>query len=290
VLVKVEAFGLNNSERLVRLEEIGHPWIAPEVVPGIECAGVVVDGGGTGFAPGERVMCLMGGMGREFDGSYAEYALVPARQTIRVPAGLDWTPEEFGAFPETYFTAWGSLVDCLHLDEKDALLVRGATCGLGWAALQLAGAVGCEILATARREDKLADLEAAGATEALLDDGKLAQAYGRATKILDLVGARSYYDTVKCLAPGGVLCETGILGGVESLKDFDPIKDIPNGCYLTGFFSNRPTQETFDAMFAFMQAHGLKPLYARSFKFDDLRSALEAQEAGTGGKIVVTLD
>ncbi|MBQ9042694.1 MAG: alcohol dehydrogenase catalytic domain-containing protein, partial [Eggerthellaceae bacterium] len=124
VLVKVKAFGLNNSERLVRLEEIGEPWIAPAVVPGIECAGVVADGGDTDLAPGERVVACMGGMGREFDGSYAEYALLPRRNVIRVPEGIDWSWAELGAFPETYLTAWGSLFECLQLQLGDTLLVR----------------------------------------------------------------------------------------------------------------------------------------------------------------------
>ena len=111
-LVKVQAFGLNNSERLVRLEEIGKPWIAPAVVPGIECAGTVADPGDTDLSPGQRVVACMGGMGREFDGSYAEYALLPRKNIVRVPADIDWPWAQLGAFPETYLTAWGSLFEC----------------------------------------------------------------------------------------------------------------------------------------------------------------------------------
>lgn len=293
VLVKVEAFGLNNSERLVRLEEIGQPWIAPAVVPGIECAGVVADASDTDLAPGERVVACMGGMGREFDGSYAEYALLPRKNVVRVPSDVGWTWAELGAFPETYLTAWGSLFECLQLELGDTLLVRGATCGLGYVAIQLAKALKVRVVATTHREPKLQLLLDAGADEAVLDEGRLAATRAEparvegANKVLDLIGVRDLRDTLRTCEHGGVVCTTGILGGVYAWDGFDPIKDIPNGVYLTGYFSNFPTQELFDALFAFMQGHGLRPLHGSEFAFEDLPAALERQDAGSGGKMVI---
>lgn len=292
-LVKVCAFGLNNSERLVRLEEIGQPWIARAVVPGIECAGVVADPGDTGLAVGQRVVACMGGMGREFDGSYAEYALLPRKNIIAVPDGVSWSWAELGAFPETYLTAWGSLFECLQLQLGDTLLVRGATCGLGYAAIQLAKALKVRVVATTHREAKLGLLLDAGADDAVLDEGRLAATRTEpakvegANKVLDLVGVRDLRDTLRACEHGGVVCTSGILGGVYAWEGFDPIKDIPNGVYLTGYFSNYPTQELFDALFSFMSARGLKPLYQEEFAFADLPAALERQDAGSGGKMVV---
>ena len=49
-------------------------------------------------------------------------------------------------------------------------------------------------------------------------------------------------DTLTAVERGGIVCQTGLLGGVYVLNGFDPIKDIPNGVYLTDFFSNYPTQ------------------------------------------------
>jgi len=293
VLVKVEAFGLNNSERLVRLEEIGQPWIASAVVPGIECAGIVADPGDTDLAPGQRVVACMGGMGREFDGSYAEYALLPRKNIMRVPNGIGWSWAELGAFPETYLTAWGSLFECLQLELGDTLLVRGATCGLGYAAIQLAKTLGARVVATTHREAKLRLLFDAGADEAVLDEGRLAATRTEparvegANKVLDLIGPRSLRDTLRAVEYGGIVCSTGILGGVYSWDGFDPIKDIPNGVYLTGYFSNYPTQELFDALFAFMLRHGLRPSVGAEFAFEDLPAALAKQDGGSGGKIVI---
>ena len=293
VLVKVEAFGLNNSERIVRLEEIGEPWIAPAVVPGIECAGTVADGSDTDLEPGERVVACMGGMGREFDGSYAEYALLPRRNVVRVPDDVGWSWAEIGAFPETYLTAWGSLFECLQLQLGDTLLVRGATCGLGYSAIQLAKALRVRVVATTHRQEKMRLLLDAGADEAVLDEGRLAATRGESAKVegankaLDLIGVRNLRDTLRCVEHGGIVCATGILGGVYAWNSFDPIKDIPNGVYLAGFFSNYPTQELFDALFGFMADHGLKPIYNEEYMFDDLPAALARQDTGAGGKIVI---
>jgi NADPH:quinone reductase-like Zn-dependent oxidoreductase len=332
VRIAVRAFGLNNSERLVRLEEIGSPWIAPAVIPGIECAGVVLDAPGTVFAPGQRVIACMGGMGREFDGSYAQVTSVPASHVFAVPAACDWSWEELGAFPETYLTAWGSLDECLHLAAGDTLLVRGGTCALGRVALQLARAAGAQVVATARKRDGLAGLLAAGAHVAVLDahnklarlsaqkcrelatHGAQAQEDASSTsaflsieaalesagatlegevppvnKALELVGCATLANTLRVVGPGGCVCVTGTLGGVETLSHFDPIKSIPNGCALTSYFSNFPTQATFDAIWAFMAAHKLRPLVGRRFAFEILPAALAAQEAGAGEKLVVVV-
>ena len=76
--------------------------------------------------------------GRSFDGSYAEYVLLPSHHVFAVSSDLPW--EELAAVPETYFTAWGSLFEGLNLKPEDTLLVRGATCALGYAAIQIAKA------------------------------------------------------------------------------------------------------------------------------------------------------
>ena len=77
VLIRVGAFGLNRAEMFTRQ---GHsPGILFPRVLGIECVGEVVAAPGTDLENGQRVAAMMGGMGRDFDGSYAEYACVPRR-------------------------------------------------------------------------------------------------------------------------------------------------------------------------------------------------------------------
>ncbi len=109
-----------------------------------------------------------------------------------------------------------------------------------------------------------------------------------ADKVLELAGPRTVRDSLKLLAPGGICCQTGILGGAEAIGGFDPIKEIPNGCYLTGFFSNSPTQEAMDAVFALVAENAIEPPVAAVFRFEDLADAIRMQDAGGfQGKIVV---
>ena len=286
VLVRIFAFGMNHSEKILRLEEIKEEYIQKPVIPGIECVGIIEDPSDSDFSKGDRVIAMMGGMGRSFDGSYAEYAVLPVHHVFKVDTELPW--DELAAIPETYLTAWGSLFECLQLKKGESLLIRGATCALGYAAMDIAKAMGCKVIATTHRESKLALLE--NADISVLDDGCL-QGKVKTDKALDLVGPKSLLDTLHCVRKGGIVCDTGILGGVYALDGFDPIKDIPNGVYLTGYFSNYPDQESVDSIFHFIREHDLHPSYAMRFGFKDIREACIALDEGkANGKIVVVMD
>ena len=284
VLVKVKAFGMNHSEQILRLSEIKADYIQKPIVLGIECVGEIANASDTNFTVGQKVIALMGGMGRSFNGSYAEYALLPAHHVFKIDSDLPW--ERLAAVPETYFTAWGSLFECLQLKKEDTLLIRGATCALGYAAIQIAKALGCRVIATTHRESKLSLI--ANADEAILDDGMFG---GKGiTKALELVGAKTLRHTMKIMSHGGIVCHTGLLGGVYTLDSFDPIKEIPNGVYLTGFFSNYPTQQTIDEIFAFLNEHKLEPCFGECFDFEHIRDACIALDSGkVNGKIVVKM-
>lgn len=286
VLIKVRAFGMNHSEQILRLSEIRAEYIQKPIVPGIECVGEVAAPSDSGLATGQKVVAMMGGMGRSFNGSYAEYALLPVQHVFAIESDFDWTT--LAAVPETYFTAWGSLFECLKLQPDDTLLIRGATCALGYAAIQIAKAMGCRVIATTHRENKLKLI--LDADEQILDQGKLTGVVQGVSKALELVGAKTVKDTLTAVKKGGIVCNTGVLGGVYALNGFDPIKDVPNGVYLTGFHSNWPTQQVVDDIFRFIEDKNLTPVYGRAFDFDDIKDAVAAQDAGSvNGKIVVRL-
>jgi NADPH:quinone reductase-like Zn-dependent oxidoreductase len=286
VLVKIKAFGMNHSEQILRESEIEANYIRKPVIPGIECTGEIADTSDSSFTKGQKVIAMMGGMGRSFPGSYAEYALLPMNHVFSIESTLAWS--EIAAVPETYFTAWGSLFECLNLNADDVLLVRGATCALGYAAIQIAKALGCRVVATTHRTEKIKLLEAAD--EQILDTGILTGKIQGVTKALDLVGPRSLKDTLTTVKKGGIVCDTGILGGVYALNGFDPIKDIPNGVYLTGFYSNYPTQKIVDQMFRFFEEKKLTPITGKVFAFENIKDAVMAQECGSvNGKIIVAM-
>lgn len=288
VLVKVRAAGLNHSEALMRLYEADRDYIHTPIVPGIECVGEVADASDSGLRVGDRVIAIMGGMGRSFDGGYAEYALLPATHVFRVDTDLDWT--SLAAVPETYFTAHGSLFESLRLEASDTLLVRGATSTVGMAAVQLAKAVGARVIAACRRESSFEKLQAAGADHCLIDDERLSEHpwAERPNKMLELVGIKTLDDSLRTVTEPGYVCHTGNLGFVFTASDFNPIKDIPNGVYLTSFYSNYPTQAVIDDLFRLIRRGGIRPLYSKVFGMDEIATAHKLLETGgAGGKIVL---
>src|SRR2546422_3398379 len=158
VRIRVEAFGLNRSELHLRLglaEGVTFPR-----VPGIECAGVVDAAPGTSFHPGQQVVAMMGGMGRVFDGGYAQYTVAPASQVIPIRTDLPW--EVVGALPEMLQTAYGSLTVGLDLQRGQSLLIRGGTSPVWRPPAAPAPAVGATVLAPPRRRERLASLAGRG--------------------------------------------------------------------------------------------------------------------------------
>ena len=111
VLIRVKAFGINRSELFTRLGM--SPNVKLPRVLGIEAVGLVESAPGNEFQPGQTVATVMGGMGRDFNGGYAEYTCVPAKQVQAVTTQLPW--DQLGAVPEMLQTAWGSLYKALQL-------------------------------------------------------------------------------------------------------------------------------------------------------------------------------
>lgn len=293
VLIKVKAFGINHSEVLLRQFEVAQSYIKKPIVPGIECVGVVVDPSDSGLKVGQRVIALMGGMGRSFNGSYAEYALLPISHVFAIESSLDW--KELAVIPETFYTAYGSLIMSLQLTVQDTLLIRGGTSTVGIAAIQLAKAVGAKVIATTRSERKAGLLLEYGADDVILEGDDFRHRFlvkypAGATKVLELIGASTLRESLRLTAYHGIVCHTGLLGGVYGLKNFDPIKEVPTGVYLTGFYSNNPTQCQIDGMMALIEKGRIRPVIAECFPFNKISDAhLLAEERGQIGKIVVTV-
>ncbi|OWT33737.1 hypothetical protein BGI41_00810 [Methanobrevibacter sp. 87.7] len=299
VLLKVKGFGINRSEIILRDYEADEDYIDLPVIPGIECIGEIVGPSNSSFKKGDIVACLMGGMGRTFDGSYAEYALIPIKNTFKVRENTlkNLSLEEIISIPETYFTAYGSLYECLNLKSDDVLLIRGATSATGISAIQLAQITGAKIIATSRNQKGIEKLEKLGVDYPIIDDGDICQKVldifpEGVEKVLDLIGPSKLNDTIKTLKFRGILCITGVLGGEEYVKNFNPIADVPNGRYLTGFYSNYPTQKIMDDMFDFIIKNNVKPVISAVFNsLEDISKAHILMESNkVQGKIIFKLD
>ena len=215
ILIDIKAFGINRSELYTRQGHSGDAVTMPRIL-GIECVGVVVDGGDTDLQPGQKVAAAMGNMGRKYDGGYATMTLVPRMNVFPVNTDLDWTT--FGALPETYLTASGVLKEAIDLQAGQALLIRGGSSSVGLAATSIAKDMGCTVLATTRKEAKVPILKAAGVDHVLIDEGSVKDQVRSILPegvhgVVELVGRENtIMDGLQCIAPKGTMGMVGFLG------------------------------------------------------------------------------
>lgn len=293
VLIRVRAFGLNRSELHFR-QGLAESGSLPRI-PGIEATGVVASAPGTDLLEGTQVMTLMGGMGRAFDGGYAEYVLVPAEQVIPFRSALPW--EQLGAVPEMLQTAYGSLTVGLQAQPGQSLLIRGGTSSIGLALAVLAKRHGLTVLSTTRRPEARAQLEQVGVDHVLIDDGDLAAQvrHFQPTGVdaaVELVGVNTLRDTLRAVRTGGTVCFTGMLSNQWTIDSFYPMDWLPNGVRLTAY-SGEAADLPAHVLQAFLDdvaaGDALIPL-GTVYGIDDIVKAHRDMEAGrVGGKGVVLL-
>jgi NADPH:quinone reductase-like Zn-dependent oxidoreductase len=293
-LVRVKGTGLNRSELRTRQ---GHsPNVTFPRVLGIECVGIVAASTDPMVPDGTTVAAVMGEMGREFDGGYAEYALLP--NSLLMPVTTTLPGDTLAALPETYLTAHGAL-DALGVGPggRGRLLIRGGTSSVGMAAASIASGYGVKTAATTRRPGKTGALTAAGAGYALIDDGAPLAASVHEIwpegpdHVLDLVGASTAADSLRLVRRGGTVCVAGSLSG-WLIPDFEPVAMIPSGTKLTAFHSDNFKGSTgmtvLQRVVDQVEAGVYRPNLDRVFALDDIVAAhryMENNEAT--GKLVV---
>ena len=265
-LVKIKGCGINHSEIFTR--EGKSPSVRFPRILGIECVGEVTQSSTPALAVGQKVVSIMGEMGRAFDGSYAEYVLLPNEQI---------------------YTAFGSLQQ-LRIAPQDRVLVRGAGSGVGVAFAQLLKARFPHIVlhGSTRNPAKATRLQAVGFDEVITEaDGKIQtdQSYD---KILELVEPATLRDSFSHINEHGIVCNTGQLGNMWYVNDFDPIIELKNNSYLTAFYSGNVSQAKLDAMFDYIRQFNVKILIERVFTLEQVPEAHRFLQSTDGfGKVVV---
>jgi putative PIG3 family NAD(P)H quinone oxidoreductase len=161
VLIRVKAAGLNGADIAQRRGFYAPPPGAPPW-PGLEVSGEIAQVGASvsEWAVGDRVCALLPG------GGYAEYATVDAGLVLPVPPGVDLI--DAAGLPEVTATVWSNVFQLAELQPGEFLLTHGGSSGIGSMAIQLGGAFGARVLATAGSAEKVAFCRALGA-EAVID-------------------------------------------------------------------------------------------------------------------------
>lgn len=240
VLVDVKAAALNHLDVWVRRGMPGLDLDLPHV-PGSDMAGVVAETGAdvARFDPGDRVALLAGFadegdpasragdptlgrsyrvLGEHVPGVHAEYAAVPERTLVEVPAGVPW--ETAAAAPLVFGTAWRMLISRGEVGPGQDVLVLGASGGVGHAAVQIAAHAGATVYATGSSPAKREAALALGADDAIdyeetpFHREVRERTDGRGVDVVvDHVGEETWERSLKSLAKGGRLLTCGATTG-----------------------------------------------------------------------------
>lgn len=294
VLIKIKAFGLNRSEIFTRRGE--SPGVKFPRIQGIECVGVVEEDALGIYNKGQKVAAIMGGMGRFFDGGYAEYALVPLEIVFPFTSDLSW--DILGAIPEMFQTVSGSLHQALEIESGETLLIRGGTSSIGMLACQLAKTKDLTVISTTRNPEKKQVLRENGADYVVIDEGQVKELVrdlfpDGVNKVLELIGTRTLKDSLKCIASKGMVCMTGILGNEWTMKEFTPMGDIPSLGRLTVYMgeSKNLSRELLQEFINEVEKGTIKLNIDRVFGLDQVAEAHQYMEDNkANGKIVVYVD
>ncbi len=291
VLVKIKAFGLNRSELMTRK---GYsPNVKFPRVLGIECVGEVIEDPSAELKNGQKVAAFMGGMGRDFDGSYAEYGVFPKSILMPFDSTLSWSI--LGALPEMFQTVYGSLHLALKMQKGESILIRGGSSSIGLLATQMASKFGLSVISTTRDRNKEQSLLSNGANKVLIDNGLIHETIKEINpkgvdKALELVGVNTLPDTLLCLKQGGKACMTGMLSEQWSFQNFAPMEVIPPTVSLTTYDSGavRVGTSAFQEFIKDIENQTLQMINHTVFPFTDIVKAHQFMESNkASGKIVM---
>ena len=236
VLIRVKAFGLNRSELFTRQ---GHSsGVKFPRVLGIEAVGLVESAPGNEFPKGAIVATAMGGLGREFDGGYAEYTCAPAKGIQAIKTQLPWKRSApfprccklHGARSSSLFVSKrasiSSSAEARPLSALRRLPSRRVTVPSLRLRLATRNAISC--CWRSRRRPGLHRHRL---------DRRTGQG-GRRRRCRQGPGTdrhRDLKDSLSCARQGGIVCMTGIVGNKWSFDDFAPMEAIPSAIYLTSY-------------------------------------------------------
>lgn len=313
-IIKLKAASLNHIDIWIRRGLTGVEIALPHILGG-DGAGVIAEAGDqvrnikTGDAVclyppsgcgrcefcinGREYMCVkLRVLGERENGTYAEYARVPARNCFPIPPGLSF--EQAAAFPLVYITVWRMLVTNAQLKPNEHVLILGIGGGVATAALQLAAHIGTHIIVTSSSDEKLEKAKTLGAEHGVnYKNADFAKEVRRLTNkrgvdvVVDCVGGDGWIKSLASLAKGGRLVTCGATAGANPPTDIRRI--FWNN--LTIFGSTLGDRADFREVLNFMEASRTQPVVDQVFPLRDAAAAQKRLEEGKQfGKILLRMD
>lgn len=305
VLIRVRAAGVNRPDVLQRQGFYPVPAGASDL-PGLEVAGEIIGGDLThsdnffSLGVGHRVCALVAG------GGYAEYCIAPLAQCLPVPRGL--SDVEAASLPETYFTVWSNVFDRarLGLDGRgqETLLVHGGSSGIGVAAIQIATAMGHQVIVTVGNSDKARACLDLGAVLAInYKEQDFVEAVKEhsdglgANVILDMVAGSYLTKEINCLADDGRIVVIAHQGGRMSELDVGQV--LRRRLTITGStlrarsvdFKGAIARALRAYVWPLIESQKIKPVIHEVFALEAAAQAHQLMESSQHiGKIVLTMN
>ena len=298
LLIAVQASGINRPDVLQRKGLYPMPPGVSDL-PGLEIAGTVAAGAAedlaiAGLAIGDAVCALVAG------GGYAEFCVAPAGQCLPLPKGLSMI--EAASLPETCFTVWQNVFSIARLQAGETLLVQGGSSGIGVTAIQLAKALGAQVIVTAGSDEKCAACLAIGADHAInyktqdfsAEVKRLTGGRG-ADVALDMVAGDYLGREVACMADDGRIAVIAVQGGTSSAIDSGLL--LRKRVAITGStlrprsvaYKTALAQELKNKAWPLIEAGRFKPVIHQVFPAAQAAAAHALMESGAHvGKIVLS--
>jgi NADPH:quinone reductase-like Zn-dependent oxidoreductase len=311
VRIRVAAASLNHLDLFVRDGMPGVPIPLPQI-PGADAAGTVerLGPGVEGLEPGQSVLvqpglfcgrcefCRSGEqslcvlfqiVGEHVAGTFAELAVVPARNVFPVPEAL--SIEEAAAFPLTFETAWRMVIGRARVRPGETVLIHGIGGGAAQAALKIAVMAGARVFVTSGDDGKLSRALAEGAerginyrTGDVFREVRSSTAKRGVDVVVDSIGEATWLTSLQCVARGGRIVTCGATTGPNPRTEIRQIfwKQIS----ILG--STMANDREFREMLAAVSAGKIRPTVDRVVPFEEFRTAYERLESGAQyGKIVL---
>jgi NADPH2:quinone reductase len=294
IVIDVKAAGLNFADVLMIAGQY-QVRTEPPFIAGNEAAGVVAAVGKnvTRFKVGDRIIGALRG------GAFAEKSAVAEESAIPLPESM--TFEQGAAYSVAYGTSYHGLKQGADLQPGETVLVLGAAGGVGYAAVDIAKAMGARVIAAASSEKKLAFARKAGAddtvnyTEQPLKDSVKALTHGKGADVIyDPVGGDLAEQALRACAWHGRYLVVGFASGdiprlpinLTLLKEASIV-----GVWYGTWAEKHPGQfiQNTAELQRLVDAGQLQPTYSEAFTLDNFAAAFRViTERRVLGKVVLT--